>query len=256
MHGRSLEKGTMVLRGTLIGLMLTFPVFSHEPLYGIGPHVLFKGGWAPHLTMDWGENEKEAEMSLGYGITRHWTVIAEAPFGLEDGTHWEGIGIKNKYHLWSRLTPGSSMMVSGVGRYQYQAENGKPDILFLGLTGGQESLFLYWFLSAGYAAKFSDGTQNPGDEVNYSVTLGFRPHPVDYYRPDLVLFAELLGTRRLDFGLSGDAASDGDAWAMAPTFMLTYRNMALRGGYRFGLGSSEGLKTPDAGTKATLEWHL
>ena len=45
----------------LFGLAIFFAnsSFAHEPLYGLGPDVLFKGGINPHLTFNFNNRELE-----------------------------------------------------------------------------------------------------------------------------------------------------------------------------------------------------
>ena len=56
---------------------------AHEPLYGFGPHVLFQGGFAPHINLNWLSSEFETEYALGYGLTKNLMLIGEVPFSFD-----------------------------------------------------------------------------------------------------------------------------------------------------------------------------
>jgi hypothetical protein len=232
---------------------------AHEPLFGIGPHVLFKGGFAPHITFTGSKNIFETEYALGYGITRNWTAIGEIPFALDNKNYsFEGFNLKQKYRFYSWFKPGLSRQVSAVSKLVFPAEKGSPTVVNLGLTGGQEALRWYWFFSAGYAAKFTDENLHPGNNLDYTATIGYRPFKTSYYKPDLVVFLEGIGRFMQKSKLDGLTIenSGGHAWSVAPTFMFTYRNIALRGGIETGIGKNGYLEKPETNYKFTLEWHL
>lgn len=233
--------------------------FAHEPLYGIGPHVLFKGGFAPHITIAGSGSLFEMEYSLGYGITRNWTVIGEMPFVLDNNNYsFEGFHLKQKYRFYSWFEPGMSRQVSAVTKLVFPVGNDSPTVINLGLTGGQEALKWYWFFSAGYAAKFINDSMHPVNNLDYTATFGFRPFKTNYYKPDLVIFLEGIGRFVEKSKLNGNTIqnSGGHAWSLAPTFMLTYRNIALRGGIETGMAKSGYVEKPETNYKFTLELHL
>ncbi|MFB6257388.1 MAG: hypothetical protein ABEH38_01740 [Flavobacteriales bacterium] len=247
---------------------------AHEPLYGFGPHVLFQGGFGPHLTFHQGPHHIETEYALGYGITKDWTVKAEAPFHIEEGSYeWAGLKLKQKYRIFSSFEKGSSIQISGLTSIHFPGELKKPTVTNIGLTGGKESLRWYWFFGAVYGVRSGtvpsgeeDGHHHgsdqvriaPGDHLIYNATLGYRPIKTGYYKPDIVFFLEGLGKYQRPSLKNGELlkGSDGHNWSLAPTFMFTYKNIALRGGVEIGLANSGGLNTPETNYKLILEWHL
>jgi len=114
----------------LLTALLTINVsYAHEPLYGFGPHVLFKGGFAPHATLHWNSTEFETEYALGYGITRNWTMIAETPFHIEDGSYnYGGINLKSKYRFWLKAKKGVSYQGSFISKLVIPSEDGQPTV--------------------------------------------------------------------------------------------------------------------------------
>jgi len=234
-------------------------LYAHEPLYGLGPHVLFKGGFAPHFTFLWFPSEIETEYALGYGVTKRWTTIVEAPFLIEGNNYkWNGLNFKNKYRFWMRAKPGSISQVSAFSNISLPKEDGKPKKLNLSLTGGQESLKLFWFASAGYVLKFSDNNFRQGNHAQYHLALGYRPIKVQYFKPDIVFFVETTGESHQKSKLNNDVISQsgGHILSVAPSFFLTYRNVALRGGVQFGVLASKYISKPKTNFKLTIEMHI
>ena len=240
-------------------IILSCRAFAHEPLFGLGPHVLFKGGFAPHISMLWSSGLAETEYSLGYGITKNWTMIAEAPFNMEGNLFRnEGFHIKSKNRLWLNATPGKSIQGSIVSKLELPARSDEPTAISLAFTTGQEALKFYWFASAGYAARFTDNELKPGNNLLYNFTIGYRPFKVDYYKPDLVLFIETTGNAFQKSKMDGELVetSGGTNFAIAPTMFLTYKNLAVRGGVQFGLSNSTYAPKIDKTFKLTVELHI
>jgi hypothetical protein len=232
---------------------------AHEPLYGFGPHVLFKGGLAPRITLNWEENRFSTEYALGYGITRKWTMIAETPFYTDNNAYkYGGFNLKSKYRFWLKTKPGKSYQASFISKLSLPSGNDDPTALTLALTTGQEALKLYWFATAGYVLKFTDNELSPGNNLLYNVTLGYRPFKVNYYKPDIVFFVEFYGNSYAKSNLNGDRVeqSGGTTMALAPTFFFTYRNFALRGGVQFGVIESDYVTKPATSFKLTFEVHF
>ena len=59
---------------------------AHDPVFGLGPHTLFKGGVEIHAGVSREEagDDKEMEylLELKYGITGDWTVGVSAPLSM------------------------------------------------------------------------------------------------------------------------------------------------------------------------------
>lgn len=232
---------------------------AHEPLYGIGPHVLFKGGLAPHITFDWFGNIVNTELALGYGITKNWTVIGEISYqGINGNYTYQGFHFKQKYRFYSRFKPGVLQQISAVVKLSIPSASNQPTVANVGLSGGQEALRWYWFFSGSYAMKFNDQDYVPGNEIKYSATIGYRPNKTNYYKPDLVIFLEGIGKYYEKATLNEKRVinSSGHSWSLAPTFMLTHRNLALRGGVNFNIYSISYINEEKLNYKAILEYHF
>lgn len=232
---------------------------AHDPLYGIGPHVLFKGGFAPHFMFDLSGQEIETDFAIGYGITKNWTAIGEINYqGTKGSYSYQGFHIKQKYRFYSRFKPGMSQQISAVVILNIPYAGNPPTVANIGLTGGQEALRWYWFFSGNYAVKFSSLDYVPGNEFIYTATIGYRPIEADYYKPDLVIFLEGLGKYHEKATFIGEKVmnSSGNNWSIAPTFMLTYKNMAFRSGVNFNIYNNNATFKNDTSFRVIIEYHL
>ncbi len=244
---------------SLIALLAPSVSHAHEPLYGFGPHVLFKQGFAPHITLHWNSSKFETEYALGYGITRNWTMIAETPWHIEnDNYNFGGINLKSKYRFWLKTKPGISYQGSFISKLIIPKASGQPTVLNMALTTGQEALRFYWFATAGYAIKLTDNTLKPGNHLLYNISIGYRPFKVNYYKPDIVFFLETSGNTFQKSTLNSDKVtqSGGTNIAVAPTFFFTYRNFAFRGGVQFGVWDDGYVRKPETNYKLTFEVHI
>lgn len=232
---------------------------AHDPLYGLGPHVLFKGGFAPHATFMWNNGYGEMEYALGYGLTRRWTTIVEGVWNIENSSvGYDHFAWKNKYRFWLKNSPGSSKQASLLTKLSSPADDNKPTVLSTAITAGNETLKWYWFAGAGYAIKMGGTGSRSGNNFLYNFTLGYRPIPAEYYKPDLVFFIEATGEFYQKSILNGEHVdqSGGPTLSVAPTFFFTYRNLAIRGGVQYGIAAGEYLSINNTSYKLTIELHI
>jgi len=243
----------------LVVILLAGKLYAHEPLYGFGPHVLFRGGFAPHINLLFNQDTYQTEYALGYGITKTWTLSAEVPYQGTDSEYLRrGFVLKSKNRLWLNTKPGKSFQGSIVSRVELPAQDDQPTTMQLAMTVGQEALKFYWFASAGYVARFTDNELEPGNNVLYNFSIGYRPFKVDYYKPDLVLFIETTGNAFQKSRMNGElmGQSGGTNLAIAPTMFLTYKNLAIRGGMQFGLSNSAYAPKIKRNVRVTIELHI
>lgn len=243
----------------LISVLFDVKAFAHEPIYGHGPHVLYKGGFALGFVFSSGTGFIENEFELEYGLTSKWTIGTALPFSNAAGSYSaENYVIKSKYRFYIEYAPGSMNEIAAFGGYRFSKETNGINAFNFGITGGRESIDWYWFASVGYITKFTKIDPKPGNEINYDLTFGYRPFEISYYKPDLVIFLEFLGKYQQKSSLNDNNInnSGGNSWAIAPTFMLTYRNYALRAGVEFGIGDSGFIKKAETNFKIGIETHL
>lgn len=244
---------------SLIIIFSSMQIFAHEPIYGHGPHVLFKGGFAPGFTLQSGLGFVQNVFNLEYGATTNWTIGTDVPFSNKEGSYsYDGIGIKSKYRFYTIYSRGAMLQFAALGGYKFAKNNNEPNVLNLGLTAGRESTDWYWFTSAVYTGKITNEIMKPGDEINYDLTFGYRLTHLNYYKPDLVVFIEFIGKHRFSSKLNNSKIdlSGGNAWGIAPTLMFTYHNYALRAGVEFGVGKSGYISRPKTNFKFSIEMHI
>jgi hypothetical protein len=256
------EKMLLIKRNILIVgfvLLLSGGISAHEPIYGNGPHVLFKGGFAPGITLQSGLGFIETEYNLEYGLTTNFTIGADLFFGNEIRSYnYNGIKIKGKYRFYTKFKRGSMLQFSALGGYKLSDGGKQPDVLNFGLAAGREAIDWYWFASAVYAGKITNEPLKPGDQINYDLTLGYRVTKLSYYKPDLVIFLEFIGKRLFSSKFDGAKIdlSGGNSWAVAPTLMFTYRNYAIRTGVEIGIDESGYIKRPKTNFRLSIEMHI
>ncbi len=234
--------------------------FAHEPLYGLGPDVLFKGAFNPHLTFQFDKHRTENEFAFGYGITRNWTGVVETPFVIENGKYdLESIMIKSSYRFYKLDKPGLSYKAAFVSELELPHSNDEDKTLHCALTAGQEALRFYWFTYLGYQYNLTKNSFVNSNQVRYGITFGMRLNKPDYYKPDLVFLIENTGAyhqRSEASGIETTTKNGGNNFEIAPTFILTYKNWALRGGVQFGVFNSGDIEKTEANAKVTIEVHL
>jgi hypothetical protein len=244
--------------------MTNISVFAHEPIFGLGPHTIFKGGIGLETEIEResasNSNEKEKDLVLHneiiYGLTEDLAVTLALSYVLDRNLDAEGIGksssglsdtsLRLKYRFWRRDRPGiqdAAAFIIGIKFPTGDADksprlgSGSTDFL-LGLAAGRESLLWYYFGDIRYRVntKGSSGLK-VGDRFFADVAIGIRPWPAEYLKPDLVVLAELNWETLMRNELDGLDVSNsgGNLLFLSPSFFLTYRNWAVKGGVQIPL---------------------
>ncbi len=232
---------------------------AHEPLYGLGPDVLFKRGFEPHLTFHFNKYDFETEAAMAYGVTRKWTLAPGISMISGAGKSKPGsYMIESNYRFLKLDKPGLSYKASFVTELEIPIDNSGEKNLLFAFTAGQEALRWYWFTHVGYEKNLSSNFWEKDNRFTYGLTLGVRPHKPDYYKPDLVLFIESTGSWQQEFTEkeTGISQSNGNTIDIAPTFVFSYRNFAIRGGVQFGILNSGIAEKTSINGKIGLEIHL
>lgn len=248
-----------IYTGLFLIALFAQKLFAHEPLYGMGPDVLFKGGFEPHLTFHFNKYELESEIALAYGITGSWTGAFEMEIVTEDKkSHLGNYVMESNYRFLKIDKPGLSYKASFVSELTMPIENEGEKSLMCAFTAGQEGLKWYWFAHAGFEKNISSSLWNEGNHFTYGVTLGARPHKPDYYKPDFVFLLESTGNfhQQSTAEETNIKIENGNAIDIAPTFVLSYRNVALRSGIQFGLLNSGSAEKTEVNGKIAIEIHL
>lgn len=251
---------------------------AHDPIFGLGPQVLFKGGAqiGPefHLTRAGQAREQELSLKLAYGLSGDWSAGVSLPYvnAEQNGNRASGQGdlrLFTKYRFWRRDSLGlqQSMAVALMVVTDTADENKMPALgtgatdTILGLAYGHESRKWYRWAGVRYRANGSGpGGLERGDKILVDLVVGLRPVPTGYLEPDTVWLLELNGEYGQRARLNGVelAHTGGAEWFISPAIFWTKRNFAVKAGVQIPIyqdlnGNQQGA---DYRAKLALEWHL
>ncbi len=252
-------------------------VFAHDPIFSIGPHVLFKKGVEVHASTYQAKNsdgkETEQAFELKYGLTGDWVAGIELPYKTiaNDTNKLTGLGdvsIATKYRFWRKDTLAQQESAAVLLKVKLDTSpepvtSNTVDSL-LGLTYGYESITWYRWASIRYRFN-SDSKQGNniivrGDRIFVDFVVGYRPTLNGYREADMVYMLELNGeyAQRNKLNQERITNSGGNQWFLSPGFMWTLRNMAIKGGIQLPVYSNLNGDTRDSDYrfKLSIEWHL
>lgn len=245
---------------------------AHDPVFGLGSHVLYRGGLEMHLGAHRdaaGESETESELEIAYGLTGDWAVGLSLPWVVsapaDEATGFAGPALFTKYRFWRRDRPGAQTSAAFFAKRVTDAGTESAlhagDAWIGGLAYGYESLDWYRWAAVRYRRnETNDEGVRPGDGLFVDAVLGYRFEPPRYYEPDAVWMLELNG-EFVESARSGGAAlpdTGGDALFLSPGLMWTYRNFAFKAGVQLPVwqdrnGDQDGI---DYRAKLEIEWHF
>ena len=249
----------------IIGL-ISSAAYAHDPIFGQGPHVLFKDGIEVateiQASKKGDELENEYGLELKYGITSDWAMGVELPYAIkaEGGESSSGLGdaaIFTKYRFWRKDTLAlqesaavSLKIISDTGNEKASPSlgSGTTDAV-VGLSYGYEGRTWYRWASVRHR---QNGTTSAGlkrgNKTLLDFVVGIRPTLTSYTEPDMVYLLELNGELGDSAKLNGNTVANtgGDEWFVSPGFMWTVKNFAVRGIQ----------DKSDYRMKLSFEWHL
>ncbi|MCH7880449.1 MAG: transporter [Proteobacteria bacterium] len=262
-------------------VLITAPsgvVLAHDPVFGIGPHVLFKNGL--ELAIETGrektgpEQESELALEIVYGITGDWAVGLELPYAVKDEGAESSRGLSDlqlftKYRFWREDSFGLQVSAAVILAVNLQngdekedppLGNGATDFI-AGLTYGYESLKWYRWASVRYLAPGENNSGlRLGDKWLVDFVGGWRPADPEYLKPDTVWLLELNGeiTDRAELNGNSLVNSGGTEWFISPGIFWSKRNFAIKAGVQIPVASDlNGTQgKSDYRLKASFEWHL
>ena len=259
---------------TALLLVPTAPALAHDPVFGLGPHVLFKDGVevAPEIAIEQSgdEHQREAAVELTYGLTGDWAAGLDLPWRQRENTAGEESGqgdlsLFTKYRFWRQDSPGLQQSLSLV--FKVKTDSGSRDISsgstdsLLGLAYGYESRKWYRWAALRYRYNGeNDQGLRRGNRLLYDLVVGIRPRQTGYREPDTVWMLELNG----EYGWRDEAHgaplrdSGGHEIFLSPGLMWTLRNFALKAGVQLPALSrlNETQPKTDYRARLILEWHL
>ena len=279
----SVSKQTYRLSSRALGaLFLTgfvaSPVQAHDPVFGIGPHVLYKGGVeiAPEVSTDKKGNERETDLALEltYGLTGDWAAGIDLPYrfskdGSDDASGVGDVSLFTKYRFWRNDSLGAQESAAVLAKVNFASgdEDKTPPVgsgstdAILGLSYGYESRKWYRWASVRYRRNGeNDDRLRRGDKVLVDLVGGIRPKLTSYLEPDTVWLLELNGEygRRAELRGSNLPNTGGKELFLSPGIFWTRRNFAVKAGVQIPVASNlnGSQDNSDFRGRLILEWHL
>jgi len=219
------------MRKILTGI-ITLPLisFAHEPIFGLGPGTIFKGGIGIEIEYEREGNAEGLASELLYGITEDLSVTLRAFTGFRGPKSYAA---RLKWRLWKRYAPGTVDAAALIGGALISPE-GKTFPLVAAATG-HESRRWYFFADVRYADRFYiDGA------------VGIRPWLTEYLRPDLVILTEV----------NYEAKDSFRVLFLSPAFFFTYRNVAVKGGIQLPVSKSREAEKVENRGAISVEVHF
>ena len=279
-----MSKSVKVQKNLSIGLGLalllggSLPALTHDPIFGLGPHVLYKGGLEIHTDFQaeqaGDEREREAAVELTYGLTGDWAAGVELPYVDKDesGFSVNGIGdfrLFTKYRFWRHDTLNVQDSAAAFLKLKLDTADdagdpsrgtGSTDAIF-GLTYGHEAIKWYRWASFRYRLNGeNDAGLERGDKVLVDLVGGIRPQPPRYREPDTVWMLELNAeyTGRAERNGVELADTGGTELFLSPGIFWTKRNFAIKAGVQVPIFSDLNGDQDESDYRARLilEWHL
>lgn len=262
----------------LASTLVSSSAWAHDPIFGLGPHVLYKGGVeiAPEARLEEKGNERKAELGvqLTYGLTGDWAAGIELPYTWKDDGSKTASGagdvrLFTKYRFWRNDSLGVQESAAALLKVKTNTgdDNSTPSIgtgstdTILGLAYGYESRKWYRWASLRYRRNGeNDAGMRRGDKIRFDLVGGIRPTPTGYLEPDTVWLLELNGeyARRTELNGTDLSNSGGTEWFLSPGIFWTKRNFAVKAGVQVPIISNLNgdQDETDYRTKVVLEWHL
>lgn len=263
------------------------PAYAHEPIFGLGPHTIFKGGLGVEIEIEGerasGAGEVETEYVLQseiiYGITTDLAATLAVPYVIERAIESGGVersasglgdvSLRGKYRFWRRDAPGVQDAAAFVLGVKFptgdddrtpRLGSGSTDFLFA-LAASRESLKWYYFGDIRYRLNTKGGGGlEKGDRFFADLAVGVRPTRTEYLKPDLVLIVELNWETLMEDELNGSDVGDsgGNRLFLSPSFFFTYRNVAVKGGVQVPVYQDLNGEQPEADYrfKLAVEGHF
>ncbi|MBL4711271.1 MAG: transporter [Gammaproteobacteria bacterium] len=255
-------------------ILVSVPAWAHDPIFGLGPHVLFKGGVeiAPQYDVDRAGDARLDKLSLQltYGLTGDWAAGVDIPYvdrsnPTSSASGQGDISVFSKYRFWRKDSLGVQQSVSAFGKIKTDSgENGigtgTTDGI-LGLAYGYEGR--KWYRWAALRHRFNGENSNGfrrGDKTLIDLAGGVRLKQTGYLEPDTVWLLELNGEFGMRDELNGAELvnTGGSEWFVSPGIFWTLRNFAVKAGVQIPIASSlnENQSKTDYRARLILEWHL
>ena len=263
----------------LVIYLVSSTAWAHDPIFGLGPHVLFKGGIeiAPEVHVDEAGDTSVTETGLGlvYGLTGDWAAGIELPISIDkdngsvSASGRSDASVFTKYRFWRHDTLGAQESAAVLVKVKLDTgdKNKTPALgtgttdTILGLAYGYEGRKWYRWASIRHRRNgTNDAGLRRGDKWLVDIVGGIRPKPTGYLEPDTVWLLELNGEYGKRAKANGVelANTGGTEWFLSPGIFWTKRNFAVKAGVQIPIASdlNGNQEESDYRAKVVFEWHL
>jgi len=244
-------KGWVILSASLFFFGFGNFALAHEPIFGTGPHTIYKDGVGLELKYEREQSQYGYDQALHlhatYGLTADWAVAVEVPQlkKVEENQSSSGTGdvmLQTKWRFYRKdYAEGRQDQVAllaavklptGDTESEPTLGSGSTDTV-AGLTLGRESRTLYYFADLRYRMNGENEKMlKKGNVWLYGASFGFRPWLSEYWEPDLVLLLELFGKQQAKATLNMQELENtgGHSTFMGPSFLWSFKNWMVTGG--------------------------
>ena len=236
--------------------------YAHEPLFGLGPHTIYKYGYALETEFEKGSEGWANQLELIYGITADWAVTVSVPYLFYPGKQGMGnVTIRSKFRFFRNDLPGASKQAALHGGTALPSVNGTDATdFFLGLSYGYESRRHYFFSGMRYRFNGAEGKLKRGNILLLDAAYGIRPWLLEYLQPDPVFLLEINSQWQSKSvnDTQNIEASGGYIISLSPGLLFSYRNIMLKAGVKIPVinGLKNSLIKPDSEYILGLEFHF
>ncbi len=253
-------------------------LYAHDPIFGIGPHVLFKDGIETALELESAQAGDDKKQSFGleitYGLTGDWALGVDLPYAFKEdaissSNGKSDVAVFTKYRFWRQDSLGLQESAAVFLKVITDtADSDKAPSLnkgttdsILGLTYGYEGRKWYRWASARYRSNGTNKTGvDRGDKILIDFVGGIRPTPTGYLEPDTVWLVELNGEIAQRAELNNVELSDtgGIEWFVSPGLIWTKRNFAIKAAVQIPVyqNLNGNQVKSDYRAKMSFEWHM
>jgi len=244
-----------------LALLLFTPLLAHEPLFGLGPHTIYEGGYAFESEIESEAGSLTNQFELLYGVTPDWAITIALPYAFDSNGFGRSV-LRTKYRFYRKDMKGASRQAAlhtGIILPKGNTLNNVTDY-FAGVSIGYESRRHYFFSSVQYRYNNTSANLERGNVLKYDVAYGIRPWLLHYLRPDPVFLIEFNGyfMDKNVFNKITIQNSGGSVLSLSPGLLFSYRNIMLKAGLKIpvynGLNGKQ--SAPDITYVAGLEFHF
>jgi len=238
------------LYSVILLVFLSVPqiVQAHEPLFGLGPHTMYKYGIALETEFERFDSVWFNQTEILYGLTADWAVTAAVVNPLQGQNSFSSLSLRTKYRFYRKDRRGASNQAAiHAGVFFPNTDKFTTDY-FIGLSYGYESRRHYFFSGLRYRINGTLPNVSRAD-----LAYGIRPWLLEYMQPDPVFLLELNGWLRGN----ADALPSVTTFllSLSPGLLFSYRNVMFKAGIRLPF-LYESKRKPPYELILGLEYHF